>query len=212
MKTFRDLYIHLNGTELETFASLLEEQASPPWRRRRDKEKNLHSTSGNPICFEATEGSDIAPSLLFIFTQPSGRLWVSNIVPTVKNELNYDEYNAVLENFHQRIVVPATEGSTIGVELTGNSITIGQIAGPDVENALILFSNAANKSTGSSHPLDRKRWFEFITIAHESKKEIYPDIIIRSLSELGWSDEKAMELGIEFEFAVDLLTYVNARQ
>ena len=136
---------------------------------------------------------------------------MSNIVPTEASELTYDQYNLALENFYENIVLPAIEGSAITADLTSNQISVGSVAGEDVEKALMRFSNLANKSTGSSHPLDRNRWFEFLILAHESESNLYADLIIRSLVELGWSDEKAIQLGIEFEFAKDLLSYMQER-
>jgi len=90
MKTFRDLYIHLNGVDLETFSNELERQSKAPWIRRKDKEEELGGIGGTPICFEASKGSPVAPAALFIFPKEGETLWVSNIVPTEENELTYD--------------------------------------------------------------------------------------------------------------------------
>ena len=108
-------------------------------------------------------------------------------------------------------MLPAIEGSSITADLTSNKISVGSVAGDEVEKALVRFSNLANKSTGSSHPLDRKRWLEFLILAHEAGSDLHADLIIRSLVELGWSEGKAIELGIEFEFAEDLLSYIQER-
>lgn len=209
MKTFRDLYIHLNGVDLEIFSNDLERQSKAPWRRRKDKEEDLGGTGDKPICFESSKGSSVAPAALFLFPKNQETWWVSNIVPTEKSELTYDEYNAALENFFENIVRPAIEETPVTAELTSNEITIGSLAGVEAEKALVRFSNAANKSTGSSHPLDRKRWFEFLILVHEAKADLHADLIIRALVELGWSEERAIELGLQFEFAEDLLSYIH---
>lgn len=211
MKTFRDLYIHLNGVNLETFSNKLEQQSKAPWIRRKDKEVELGGDGETPICFEASKGSPVSPSALFIFPKEGETLWVSNIVPTEESELTFDQYNFALENFYENIVLPAIEGSSITVNLTSNQISVGSVAGDEVENALVRFSNLANKSTGSSHPLDRKRWLEFLILAYEAGADLHVDLVIRSLVELGWSEEKAVELGIQFEFAEDLLSYMQER-
>lgn len=211
MKTFRDLYIHLNGVDSETFSNELESQSKAPWVRRKDKEEELGGTGDKPICFEAKKGTSIEPAALFIFPKDGKTWWVSNIVPTEVSELTHDQYNAALENFFESIVQPAIKDSSITAELTSNEVSVGSVAGVKVEKALVSFSNLANKSTGSSHPLDRKRWLEFLILAHESGFELHTDLIIHTLVELGWSEEKAIELGIQFEFAQDLLSYMQER-
>lgn len=211
MKTFRDLYIHLNGIDIETFSNELERQSKEPWIRRKEEEEELKGVGGTPICFEASKGSPVAPATLFIFPTEGETLWVSNIVPTEGSELTYDQYNFALENFYENIVRPAIADSPITAELTSDKISIGSVAGDEVEKAFVRFSNLANKSTGSSHPLDRKRWLEFLILAHETGSDLHIDLVIRSLVELGWSEEKAFELGIQFEFAEELLTYMQER-
>ncbi len=211
MKTFRDLYIHLNGVDIDTLSRELENLSKAPWIRRKDKEEELGGIEGRPICFEAKKGGAVSPSALFIFQKENETLWVSNIVPTEESELTYDQYNFALEHFYENIVLPAIEGTSITAELTSDQISIGSVAGEEVEKAIVRFSNLANKSTGSSHPLDRKRWLEFLVLAHEARSDLHSDIIIRTLVELGWSEEKAIELGIQFEFAEDLLSYIEER-
>jgi hypothetical protein len=211
MKTFRDLYIHLNGVNVDAFSELLEKVTKVPWVRRKDKEKELGGIEERPICFEALKGSDVSPAALFIFPKEGETLWVSNIVPTEESELTYDQYNFALENFYENIVLSAIDGTAITADLTSDQVSIGSVAGDAVEKALIRFSNLANKSTGSSHPLDRERWLEFLVLAHEAKSDLHTDMVIRSLVELGWSEEKAIELGIQFEFAEDLLSYIQER-
>ena len=211
MKTFRNLYIHLNGVDIETFSNGLERQSKVPWVRRKDKEEELGGMGDKAICFEAKKGTSVKPAALFIFPKEGETWWVSNIVPTEVSELTHDQYNAALENFFESILQPAIKDSPISAELTSNEVSVGSVAGVEVEKALVRFSNLANKSTRGSHPLDRKRWLEFLILAHESGSELYTDLVIHTLVELGWSEEAAIELGIQFEFSQDLLSYKQER-
>ena len=209
MKTFRNLYIHLNGVDLAIFVKNLENELKAPWIRRRDKENEIPSIVINPICLEVQKGSAVVPSVLFIFQKDKETLWVSNIVPTEKAKLTYEQYNSVLENFHENVVVPAIQGTSITTNLTSDQISIGGVTGEEVEKALVDFSDLANKSTGISHPLDNKRWLEFLVLAHEASSNLDPDIITRTLVERGWPEDEAFKLGIQFEFAQDLLSYAE---
>jgi len=44
-------------------------------------------------------------------------------------------------------------------------------------------------------------------LANKQRTNLQTDLVIQTLIDLGWSDERAYELGIEFEFAQDLLNY-----
>jgi len=211
MKTFRDLYIYLNGVDDGALLEQLEKHSKAPWIRRADKEEDLGVGDKRPICFEAKKGSAVSPATLFIFSKGSETLWVSNIVPTEESELTYDQYNFALMQFYENVVLPAIKGTSITAELTSDQISVGGVAGEEAEKAIVRFSNSANKSTGSSLPLDRKRWFEFLVLVHEAKSELHSEMVIRTLVELGWSEEKAVELGIQFDFAIDLLSYIEER-
>ncbi|MDV6315927.1 hypothetical protein [Idiomarina sp. HP20-50] len=211
MKIFRDLYIHLNGVDVNTFSELLENTSKKPWVRRKDKEEELGSNKERSVCFEAIENSSVSAAALFIFPYKDETLWVSNIVPTEVSELTYDQYNSTLENFYRNVILPAIDGTAITADLTSDQISIGSVAGNEAEKAFIQFSSSANKSTGSSHPSDRKRWLEFLVLVHKAKSDLDTDVVIRALVEQGWSEEKAIELGIQFEFAEDLLSYIQGR-
>ncbi len=211
MKTFRNLYIHLNGIDINALSRELENQSQAAWTRRKDKEEELGDKKGRPICFEAQKGGPVPPSTLYIFQKDYETLWVSNIVPTEASELTHDQYNTALENFYENIVLPAIQKTSITAELTSDQVSIGSVAGEKAEEAFLLFSELANKSTGSSYPSDRKRWLEFLVLAHEARSNLDSGIIIRTLVELGWSEEQAVELGIQFEFAEDLLSYIEER-
>ena len=73
-------------------------------------------------------------------------------------------------------------------------------------DALRRFSAAANKATGSSHPLDRTRWFAFLLSVHGVTPSLDADRLARWLVEVeGWSDDKAHDLVVEYEFGLALL-------
>ena len=77
---------------------------------------------------------------------------------------------------------------------------------------LRVFSAAANKSTGVSHPMDQRRWFDFVIAVHESRKTIGTDLLIRWLHEIeGWDEESAHELAGQYETALSLLQRYDER-
>ncbi|GEM_PF-492264 len=211
MKTFRELYIHLHGTDADKFKEDLTGRCQAPWERREDKEEDAGYLGEMPLCFELTGDTSIPSALLFMFSTDGDSWYVSNIIPSEVSELDHNQYNIVLEHFLENVVRPAVDGSTIETEITSNEISVGSVAGDEVEEALVYFSTGANKSTGTSHPSDRKRWFEFLVLANEARSELNADLVIRALMELGWSEDGAYELGSQFERADGLLSYVQER-
>lgn len=162
------------------------------------------------MCFEAVKNDTIMPVALFLFPHSDAETWwVSNIVATGQNELTHDQYNDALISFNEQIIQPAIKDKPVTVKLTNDFITVGSVAGIEVEDALKRFSRLANKSTGTSHLLDQKRWLEFLTMAHHAHAKLDVNLIIHTLRELGWSEERAIELGLQFEFAESLLSYVR---
>lgn len=207
MKTFRDLYISLNGTDYQKLPILFGKYCSSPWSLSEDEENDPKLSGPQPFCYKSDGSSGIAPAGLYLFQKHPGTWYVANIIPTQAKKLNYIEYNAVLEHFFENIVEPAIAKSPIEAQITTDEISIKSVAGSDVEDALRHFSGLANKSTGSSHPYDRERWFDFLISAHKSHSQPDVDLVIRTLVEMGWAEDIAYELGLEYEFSSNLLSY-----
>ena len=89
---------------------------------------------------------------------------------------------------------------------------------------LELFSNNANKSTGSSHPFDQERWvdiicqtvdderiFDYTTLANFLQDETYwgkkSEEFIGVIGDFSWDEEQAYELASEYERACEILKY-----
>jgi hypothetical protein len=154
------------------------------------------------------EGEQNTRVCLFIDRGISAR--VTNIIPLKVGSLSIDEYNATLLNFYDQCIKPLSEELGLKCDLWDDKADISRWVTEDAARKLKSFSSLANKSTGSSHPLDQERWFSFITAVHGDQSELGEDILIRYLrEEHGWSEERAYKLGIEFEFAMDLLRYYD---
>src|SRR5436190_867887 len=54
--------------------------------------------------------------------------------------------------------------------------------GETVFRALVAFSRSANRTTGSSHPMDRERWFAFLVAAHRSHVDLSVDVLAKWLA------------------------------
>jgi hypothetical protein len=138
-------------------------------------------------------------------------LEVFNIVPVKSGSLSYSEYNEILKQFFNELIFPELSNLNFQLTYTSPRKSIDEIAGKEVSKALISFSRLANKSTGNSHPMDSERWKRFVCLAHKLKSALNAEELVRWLKEEDdWSDEKAWELGIDFEYSLDLLSYYES--
>ncbi|OQX09844.1 MAG: hypothetical protein BWK73_21755 [Thiothrix lacustris] len=206
MIRFRDVFIHLDHLDEREVFEEITKSCNEFWERAYEKEKNMHIISKSGYCFEHKEEDSLPAAGLVILNKENNTWYIPNIVPLKKGKLSYDEYNDLAENFTKTILQKAQEKYSFNVELTSDSITSEEILGEESAKLLKKFSNLANKSTGSSHPSDQKRWFDFIYSVSLSK-EVYADQVEKILIEHGWSEDYADKLALEFEFAQALISH-----
>lgn len=159
-------------------------------------------------------------------TWREGYIKVCNIVPLQKSQLTIDEYNQLLELFYNDIAKVYSETHE-EIKVVGPSS--GQFDPLDYisEKALkklTLFCDAANKSTGSSHPSDEERWFDFICQTVDDRRTFDYDTLFKFLQDeeywgkkesgflgvigcFAWSEENAEELASEYDNYVRILQY-----
>ncbi len=215
MKTFRKLSITLNGYEPEAVIKKLEAQNSQLWYHHIEKDRYIKELGATVSCFAYSENIDKPhkpPARLYIMEKQKGIFSVTNILPTEKYELSYDEYNSLLLSFHDELVVPAVQQTSIYVEITPPEIKLEDFIPKNVANSLQAFSSSSKKSIDIYYqPFNQQSWFEFLTTLHRSKAHLSTELLEKALLEDGWSDESAVKLGMEYEFARDLLKYYEAK-
>lgn len=211
IEDFQDLFLIGSAEHCTELREALQQYAKAPWRHAKDREQEISEDSGNDnvILFERETTSDIAASLL-ILSRTSDGYRVTNIVPLQKHRLNISEYNDVLNDFVNRIAKPASKNSGFQVKGSTRKHAITDWTSQEAARALHQFSVLANKSTGSSHPSDQHRWFQFLLAVHKVHKAqgkvLDTHQLERWLEEVEhWPSEVATKLVLEYEFALDLL-------
>lgn len=160
-----------------------------------------------------------------------GYIKVVNIVPLEKNHLSIEEYNAVLDLFYAEIIKP-NEAKLQGIKIVGPESDVFdplQYITQDALAKLERFCNGANKTTGSSHPSDEERWFDFICQTVDDDQTFDYDTIYRFLMDedywgkrepgfigvmgrFAWDEEHAGELAAEYDNYVRLLNYYKDKK
>lgn len=209
MKTFQNLYIHLNGYDIETFVENLTKNCNSKWKRAFEREENAKYFREKAFSFEYFGNEELPNVGLTLFENENGDWYVPNIIPLQIREISIDEYNKLLEDFKSSLVNPAIDNTPIQVELTASEISLEDVIGKEATDTLKRFSALANKATGNSHPLDKERWFEFLITAQKSEKKPSFELLKTTLMEQGWSEEFSDELAFEFENGKELLDFVK---
>ena len=155
-----------------------------------------------------------------------GYLKVGNIVPLRKNQLSIEEYNAVLDLFYEEIIVP-NRSRLRGIEIVGPESDVFdplKYVSKEALRKLECFCNGANKTTGSSHPIDEARWFDFICQTVDDNQTFDFDTIYRflmdedywdkkesgfagTMGKSAWVEERAVELATQYDNYVRILKY-----
>lgn len=214
MESFQD--VRLRGKALERAkvrADILAVVASP-WRHDVVAEASAHELAAKRdvvvLVRDAFDGID--ESALFLWEDSDGYK-VTNIVPRNVSELGVSKYNTILDDFLERVAVPAQRKGSFTVERTRSMQTIDDWLDVDSVAALHRFSSAANKSTGASHPRDQDRWFAFLVQAHRVHSELDTSQLSRWLVESeGWTEDMALELALDYEYGRALLKWYDAKR
>lgn len=209
MKTFRDVTIPLDAEHKKPFVEDIKKILNDGWIHDAEEEARLNEYGfGEYVCFAcmAKEGRNAA--LLAFMYRDDNALYLTNIVPREKTQLSYDEYNFIAEKFYNRFVFPVTEKLRIKAELTSDNENMEDWISESSSGKLKLFSDVANKSTGSMHPLDQRRWLDFLITVHQEHKNLHGAQLKRWLLEVEhWPQDMAHNLTVEYEFAMDLLDF-----
>jgi hypothetical protein len=214
IEVFQDLRLCGQPQRRAELRQALIETASEPWRHAPDAEEEMSAVGNDDdiLAFFHERDDNLPAAMLVLWSRPDG-YEVTNIVPRDQRELGYTLYNRLLTEFVDKVAARAAEGAGFRVETTQSHQSIDQWAHPAVVEALRRFSSAANKSTGSSHPLDQKRWFQFLTASYEHGGELGTDQLARWLIEVeGWSEEVAHNLILQYEFGLALLRFHESRR
>jgi hypothetical protein len=188
------------------------------WIRDREAESRARSapalTPRPTYCFACTKDSH-RPAAMLILSQKDGEtFYVSNIIPMGRHRLSYGEYNAVLEDFYERVLRPNAEQSGLTKHnLTDADVGLDRWMSSATAEKLRRFSACANKSTGSAHPNDRDRWNDFLLSAHRERSSLDSSTLQRWLVEVeDWQPEVAEQLAIEYGSGRALLAFAEGER
>lgn len=211
MLTFKELFIKTDNANMEKFITALTAKISQNqiWSRKEDKENRILGAD-TIYNFQRQKDSNLPSAGLSIFPKNEGMTWyVPNVVPLEYGQLSCQEYNDILTEFYHLFIKPTSDELKIEAEISTGEVDAVDILGEEAARALSLFSDCANKSTGSSHPCDRERWLDFIYKSCMPGRHVDIGLLEKLLIEQGWDEYWANKLVIQFEFGRDLVEYIK---
>jgi hypothetical protein len=179
-----------------------------PWSHAADIEESPVLARRYRV-FRRDEVGDVPAALLHLLDD-GHRIYVANIVPTEVGELSIGQYNEILVEFAERFGDEAARQCGLEALLGSDVVDVGAELDEATFKRLIAFSRAANRATGSSHPMDRERWHDFMILLHRSGRELEPSVLQEFLMLDGWSESVAWDLVLQYEFGMGLLRRVGA--
>ena len=208
IEVFQDLDLTCAG-ETNALPSVLERRVRAPWRNAPEVETMMAETTRagaeKYLVFERTASEHVRATRLVLY-RDDGIYRIANIVPTDERRgLGERGYNDALNDFVDRVLRPC-EGDGLSIELTKRRQKITDWTSVEAADALRVFSAAANKATGTSHPMDAERWRTFLIADHRAQSSLSAGNLERWLVEIEeWPVEEARDLIVEWENARELL-------
>jgi hypothetical protein len=211
MKVFREMEIKGSGTALMELIASIEKMLDRGWSRDHEREEKVNSGVSTPMyCFSCTEGPNREAAALWLAWRGSDTLYIANIIPQRLDQLSFDQYNVVAEEFYDHFAKPAAERLGLEHVISSAEKNIEDWVSTSTASKLMTFSRAANKQTGSSHPLDQQRWMDFLVAAHTEATTLDSTTLARWLVENeGWPEDVAYDLSVEYEFGRSLLEFYD---
>jgi hypothetical protein len=148
-------------------------------------------------------------AIIIVFAN-EGKIKVINIVPREHgiNTLTIDEYNIILDLFYSQIIVPCFN-KKYNIIITGDNVEMEEII-PKSYESLIRFIDCAGKESPFSHPLDRKKWCDFICTLFSNNEYLSSGDLEQWLLEDKCRNSKLVDIIInKYEDATELLEYYD---
>ena len=196
---------------LELVPEAIERELEGGWARDHETEDRAQVT-GSTYFVYTCERRDrpFRPSASLFLLPVDGSppsLSCVNVIPRDTHELSHDEYNSIVGEFATEFVGPVADRLGLEVDLEAPALPFAAYFSDEAHERLSAFSATANRSTGSSHPSDRARWYRFIERVHDDGGRFEEDVLYAWLVREGWTPDRASRLVSEATFGLGLLAH-----
>ena len=208
MKQYRKLYIKVDSEHSAEFVASLDAALKGGWSRAHEAEERAGKSSIDDEFFYyvCKKRGKREAALVSLYRSDAETVYVSNVVPRDLSELSHEQYNLILQDFHDTVLSRLHPSFPIVFGLGSDELRIEDMMPPPVLRTFKHFSTLANHSTGSAHADDRERWYLFLIALHQNPNRLDGHTFCRWLIEVDhWKPKVAHRLVEEFEFAAGLM-------
>ncbi len=201
MKIYRNLVFRGSKTAIERFIGELEGRLTDGWMRYQAGEARVEAAAFGAYCFACPASGPRLAAEIWMWPRPDG-FEVTNILPIGRPSMTHDEYNTVVQDFHDLFAGPAAQATGVTVELGRTEFQIEDLL--SASTARLLHEVSENRLR--MFRIDRERWNRFLTAAHNEGTTLDGPKLYRWLVENEkWPEYDALNLSDEYEHARELL-------
>lgn len=207
------LKIKIPVGEIENYIGELYAQAGKMnYQRLSEIEKKLsedNTLEYNYICLQTPRlhiENQYLTATLWLIIRPDV-IELVNITSNQRSFLSTGEYNTILNIFYKDVILKVKFKGVRRI-LSKPAFELKSVMGEKCAEALIRFSNFANKDSGLNNDMDIRLWAEFIKLAYRTKARISAEELEQWLKENGWRDIYAQKLVSYYEYSLEILKYV----
>ena len=207
MQIFRELILSGSSDNLSDLISSIDHALRDGWKRNHEPEQPVSEGGGlSRFCFESPAMNNRSGSWLFLaFNGSHNELRISNVIPGEMGKLEMSEYNAIVVEFFTRFVEPqlTVYGERIKCVLGSENVGLQHWMSETTATRLKQFCDLANRSM--LHHYDTQRWLQFLIAIHNEGVK-FSELRRWLIEEEHWTEDNAIILQGEFDFAMQLLT------
>ena len=208
MLVFQDLKITIPKAKQKVFLDAMEKRLPLGWTRNNEAEVDLGVDGKENVgYFMCDKSTGLPPALVALYEQDENSMYVSNIVPVPETEITTEEYNKILSVFNSSCIAPVAVAMKLQVKLSLANQTLQDWI---PNQSYDLFETAVMYGY-PSHPLDRKKWYNFVISLARSKKYDLSYFVDWLIQEKGFDKVSAHNLNIELVHEVELLKLYRKR-
>lgn len=176
-----------------------------PWKRDRGAEASLKGAGDPFICYVRQDKQE--PLMAFAVERDGQSASVVNIVPRPGSDaISLAEANRLEDELVEalRPLLPAQ----VSIKQNARSKHLRDLVTPDTFN--LLKNHSANKSTGNSHPNDRRRWLNFVAQAASEgldDRDEHRILVRQALVGEGFSERVAEQISQDYTLQIEAMLF-----
>ncbi len=134
---------------------------------------------------------------------------IVNIVPMPESgvsHIGYSEYNKILDTFRDKVFYKIINDSHNRISENTEDYSIEEVIPYSFSKLNTWLSNYPL----SGHPLDERRWYDFVISLHENNENLSIDVFKKYIQEkYNWEEDVVESFALKLESQLDLLDYYD---